>query len=191
MISTDRLLSETVQQLAADPLTDLVAAPEQVTMFDIEDGSVGGATNDTVLRFNSANDGSTGDSMTITHDATDGDSVLLTKRGIYQVEFTFSAAASDEVRLGISADVAAGGLTGDPAMATAGMLDVGGGLLPVATTAYWKLSAMLVVTEAQADAGVTVRFHGSDAAGGVIADAAIDENLDCHARITRLSDIAA
>jgi hypothetical protein len=191
-LTVAQLAAATYQQLSAEKVTDTMGLTlDQVTMFDIEDGSVGGGTNDTVLRFNSANDVTTGTGMAITHDATDGDSVTITKRGWYLMEFTFSAAASDEVRLGLSADVAAAGLTDDPAMAIPGMLDVGGGLLPAATTAYWKLSSLVSVTEAEAAAGKVLRFHGSDAADGVIADAAIDENLDCHARITRISDLLA
>jgi hypothetical protein len=190
----DRLLRETLQQLADVPASDVLGVPEEVVeLRDIVDGSVAGSTNDAVLRFNSANDNVVPASggMVVTHDATDGDSVLISKRGVYEVSFTFSAAASDEVRLGVSANVAAGGLTGDPAMTIAGMLDVGGGLLPAATTAYWKVGATLRVTESQAKAGVTVRAHGTDAAGGVIPDAAIDQNTDCHLRITRVADLVA
>lgn len=192
MLSVADLLRSTWQQLAGEKVTDIgLLVKDSVSLRDIVDGSVGGSTNDAVLRFNSANDVVEGDAMAVTHDAADGDSVRITKRGIYEVAFTFSGAASDEVRLGISADVAAGGLTGDPDMTIAGMLDVGGGLAPAATTLYYKLTATVFVTEAEALVGKVVRLHGSDAADGVIADAAIGVNTDCHVKITRTADLIA
>lgn len=187
-----RLQASTMQQLDELPSTDVLGTgADSVSLREIEDGSVAGGTNDATLRFNATNDSVVGDAMTVTHDATDGDSVLISKRGVYMVEFTFSAAASDEVRLGISADVAAAGLTDDPAMTISGMLDVGGGLLPAATTAYWHLSGMVLVTDAEAAAGVTVRAHGTDAGDGEIPDAAIAQNTDCHMRVTRMGDLMA
>jgi hypothetical protein len=192
MLSVADLLRSTWQQLAGEQVTDVgLLVKDTVSLRDIVDGSVAGTGNDATLRFNSANDVVEGDAMAVAHDATDGDSVTITKRGIYEVEFTFSAAASDEVLLGLSADVAAGGLSADPAMTVAGMLDVGGGLLPASTSAYWKLTARVTVTEAEALAGKVVRFHGTDAANGVIADAAILNNTDCHAKIIRVADLVA
>lgn len=190
--TTARLQSAALQQLAELPAKDLLATePMQVTLRGITDGSVAGTTNDAVLRFDSANDVQLGDASwaTIAHDAVGGDSVALNKRGVYHAVLVFSQAASNEARLGISADVAAAGLTGLPAMGTAGMLKVGGALLPAATAAYSSVETFVLVSEAEAKAGKVIRAHGTVAAGSVIQDASIAQNADCMLQITRIGDL--
>jgi hypothetical protein len=190
--TAERLQNSTLQQLANVPAADVLGSePQSVTMRDIVDGSVAGGTNDATLRFNVANDAVVGDVMTVTHDATDGDSVTISERGTYEVRFTFSQAASSTAKLGLSANVAAAGLTDNPVMTTAGMLDVGGAVLPAATSVYHHLATTLQVSDAEADAGLVVRFHGTDGSDGVVPDATILDNTECHVSIRRVADFIA
>lgn len=192
--SVARLQESTLQQLANVSTKDVLAtAEESVSLRDIVDSSVGGSTNDAVLRFNSANDAvvSPSGALVVTHSAADGDSVAITERGTYEVAFTFSQAASVTVKLGISLNVAAGALTGDPVMTLAGMKDVGGAVLPAAASVYHHLKATLQISEALADAGAVVRFHGTNGSDAVVADAAILDNTECHASIRRTGDFVA
>lgn len=191
--STARLQTETIHQQMEIPAKDIILEPAEVTLRGLTDGAVAGSTNDTVLRFASANDVQVGNTawMTITHSATAGDSVTLWKRGRYRVEHCFHQAASSTVLLGISADASGTALTGDPSMTAAGMRDVGGAVLPAATSMYHKLCTEIRVSEAEAKVGKVVRAHGSNGAGAVVADATIGTNTDCYLRITLISDLTA
>lgn len=164
-------------------------------MRDIVDGSVGGTTNDAVLRYNVANDVVVGEGLTIVHDAVNGDEIDITRSGVYLVQQVFSQAASVTVALGLSADVAAAGLTGDPTMLLAGMLTVGGAILPAANSMHHSLQSIIQVTAAQAEASIAnpnghrIRAHGTNGAGAVVADAAVLTNTDCFFRVVRLGDV--
>jgi hypothetical protein len=197
--SSLELQQKSMQQLANVPAKDLIGVePLEITLRNIIDGSVAGSTNDAVLRFEAASDAFVGDASTLAtaqmqavHSATDGDSIVLRRAGKYDVEFCFSQAASNECRLGISADVASAGLTSLPAMTIAGMRQCGGGLLPASTTAYHVLKTEVTVTEAEARVGKVVRAHGTVAAGSVILDASINVNTDCYLRVSRKSTFIA
>ena len=158
-------------------------------MRDIVDSSVAGSTNDAVFRFNDTNDAVVGEGLAIVNSVADGDSILCTRSGIYLLTLVFSAAASDGVDLGISQDVAAGGLTGDPVMTLAGMLTVGGLLNPAANTAVCNLTAIASITAADAAGNVVFRAHGTDSAGGVVADAAILLNTDCYFQVVKIAEL--
>lgn len=200
--STARVQAETLQQMAEVPAKDVLGTEAlEITLRGITDGSVAGSTNDCTFRFDSANDVFVGDasassaaplpSMQAVHSATAGDSIVIRRRGKYRMTLGFHQAASSTVLLGVSADVAAGGLIGNPSMATAGMRDMGGGVLPAATSAFHKVTAEFDVSEAEARAGKTVRAHGSDGSNAVVADATILNNTDCYFRVTRIGDLIA
>lgn len=191
-LTVDKLLASSMQQLAAEKARDhLGTEKHSVFLRGITDGSVAGSTNDAVFRFDAGNDAVEGDAMSVSHDSTDGDSVTITKKGVYEVELRFSQDQSSTVLLGVSADAEAAALTGDPAMSQDGMLDVGGATLPASTSAYHKLTTTVYVDEAEAEAGKVVRFHGTDGSDAVVPDASIDVNTDCYARITRVGDLLA
>ena len=153
-----------------------------------------GTTNDAVLNFTGVAVivGPTG-AITSTNSVADGTTVGITLPGVYQVELggTLGAAASAE--MGISQDVAAAGLTTDPAFATAGMLDVLGATAPAATVIPFKLSTTVLVRanaagQAGTPAGSIIRFHGT--AGGDAAPAGLTQ-ASWYARIQRIGDLAA
>lgn len=204
--STSDLQTKSMQQMETFPAADCLGAePLAITLRGIVDGSVSGSTNVSVLRYDSANDVLTGRAsssstmadgstpeMQVTHSATLGDSITIRRRGRYKISMVFSQAASNEARLGLSADVAAAALLAvAPAMSSAGMLRVGGALLPAATAKYHSLEAEIRVTEAEALAGKVVRSHGTVAAGTVILDASIAQNTDCLFSVERVDDLPA
>lgn len=181
----------TVQQLSADKVADVFGVPSaDATLRGLVDGAIGGTVNDAVLQFDASNDVLVGDALEIVHDADLGDSVTVNERGIYLATFVFSQAASSDVRLGISTNVATDGLTEAPSMTTEGMKTVGGASFGAGNTAYQTLSAVFTVRQADVEeTGVSVRAQGTTAAGDVIPDASVDVNDDCFLRVTRIADI--
>lgn len=136
-----------------------------------------GAVNDAVLLFAVAPvvTGSV-DLVTAANDAAAGSSFVIRAPGIYAVELYVEILADALIPvLGISQDVAAAGLIGAAAFATAGFVDVMTPVIPVGTAAGAivpvKISTTLEVTDIQARqvvGGITgsiLRFHASTAAG--------------------------
>ncbi len=157
-------------------------------MRNIADGSVSGTTNDAVLRYNPVNDVTRGEGLAITHDAVNGDSVAITRSGIYALVQGFSQAASNTVILGLSFGQSTA-LNANPAMATAGVQGVGGAVLPAATTLRHVLTSIITVTAADAANGLVARALGTNGANAVIPDASIEVNDDCYFRVTRIGNI--
>lgn len=157
---------------------------------DIVDGSVAGTTNDAVLRFNAANDAAVGDGISIVHSATLGDSVEIRRGGLYFVSLIFSQAASTTVMLGISLNVAAAGLTGNPVTTIAGMGPVGDRVLPASNTQKWQISSVFSIPQAVAQLPAVVRFHGTNGSNAVIPDATILDNTECSFLVFKIAELA-
>ena len=158
-------------------------------MRDIPDAGIAGSTNDAVLRFDVANDAVAGEGLTIVHDAVNGDSVQISLSGVYLVEFAFSQNVSTTTLLGISSNVAAAGLTGNPAMTIVGMLAVGGSVLPAANSVYHNLTSVVAVSALGATLPTVIRAHGTQGDGTAIEAAELLTNTDCFLRVTRIGNV--
>lgn len=169
-------------------------ARAQAFMRDILDAAIAGAVNTSVVRFNPANDNVIGEGIAIVHDANLGDSIVLTRSGIYLAEFGFSQDASDAgVKLGISQNVAAAALTIAPVMTSGGMLALGGAndLAASAVDPWNTITTPIYVTAAGAEAvgGQVIRAMGTQADGTVLLAAEILNNTDCFFRVTRIGNL--
>lgn len=133
-----------------------------------------GAVNTAVLLF--ANLGTVSGpttEMVSDNDGDDGTSIAIVKPGVYQVRLYLEADEPIDVRVGISQDVAAGGLTAEPSFATAGMLDVQRFTTLANLANAMCLSRNVIVSPEQSLAGVgsLIRFHATLVGGAAPAGA--------------------
>jgi hypothetical protein len=132
--------------------------------------------------------------ITATNDAALGTIVTIFKPGFYVVDFevqvTATAMAGFDVTLGVSQDVAAGGLTAVPAFATAGMLAVARQVsIATETQIPIKLSVPVSVSPEQSIAGTLIRFHGALTGGGPPVDALIAGAGGAWFRVRRVNQL--
>lgn len=113
----------------------------------------------------------TGRGMALSNSATAGSRISLTRAGLWLAILTTTVPASGDLEIGIGRDVAAT-FTADPDLTAAGVLVTQRLTAPAATSIGGSISALLMVTRAQAAAGVEVAFLASD--GSASAPAAGD-----------------
>lgn len=146
-----------------------------------------GAVDDAVLRFDVAGPtivGPVGD-ITVLTTANEGTIVTINRSGYYFIEFGGATIPSGTLMFGISANVAAAGLTDDPSFAIAGFLEV---LQPLVTGAATD-NPVDMATELEVIKGTAalVRFHGTN--GGDAAPVLTANIASFYYRITRLEDV--
>lgn len=129
-----------------------------------------GAVNTAVLLWSGAPaEDIGGDNVVDTNDADDGTTIVISQPGIYvaELDVLIVGDAAANPTLGISKNVAVGGLTAVPAYATAGMLKVLPTTQPAATDVPQSVSAVFEVTDQEARAvaggitGAIIRFHAA------------------------------
>jgi len=129
-----------------------------------------GSASDAVLLFLAAGTvtGPTAD-IVETNSATLGTSVVITAPGVYEAKLYLQQVPAVTVVAGISQDVAAAGLTGDPSFAIAGFIDVQTKVtIAGQTAAAWSITSTIFVPP-ELEGGTTIRFHATDGAGGAPA----------------------
>ncbi len=120
------------------------------------------------------------------NDANAGTSVTLFQPGVYDVKLYLQQLAAQTTEYGISQDVAAAGLIGDPSFAIAGFLEVRRSVSIAGQTAEpLGISTTVFVNAAQAANGTVIRFHATDGAGA--APAADFTAAACYYRIQRIN----
>lgn len=132
--------------------------------------------------------------ITATNDAALGTIVTIFKPGFYivdlHVQVTATAMAGFDVVLGVSQDVAAGGLTAVPAFATSGMLAVERQVsIATETQIPIDITVPLSVSPEQSIAGSLVRFHAALQAGGPPVDALIAGAGGAWFRVRRVNQL--
>lgn len=149
-----------------------------------------GTVDTAVLRFNPPSPDPIIEGAGIASDTTveNGTIWTISKPGVYEVELEAEVGATNTVVLGISKDVAAAGLTADPAYGTAGMVKVSTTTNPAGTVQTAEIKATIRVSGAEAQAGCLIRAHGTDGAAGAPAGLAL---AGVRARITRINGYAA
>lgn len=154
-----------------------------------------GTTNDAVLLWNAAGaytgtSGNITDSNIVGAAANDGSFQSIFEPGLYAVDLTWSQTGAAANVWGLSLNVAAGGLTGVPALATVGMTHV----LVVTSLANQimsgTISAVYRITQtlARATGGALVRGHATEPDGTppILLTAGIFNAI----RISKVYDIA-
>lgn len=168
----------------------VLADPKSVRV-DTLNAAFTGVPDDSVLRFTNTTviDGQAGD-LAVTHAATTGTTIEVNVPGVYMATMILSVQGAVTVEYGISLDVAAAGLTGDPVYATAGIVARGLHVGVAALDAQICLSVPLVVTNtlaAQSGTGI-VRFHSTDGSNAVPAGLVL---ANCSAILTKVAETLA
>lgn len=150
-----------------------------------------GTGSTAVLRFNA--DGTyAGPTGGITETRTDalGTTWSITEPGIYSIELTWSQSGAVTNVFGLSLNVAAGGLTAVPALATAGMTHIVPAISLATQIVSGTLTAVYRITQtlARAAGGALVRGHAAAAGGG--APTGVTAGILNAIRIIKIGDIA-
>ncbi len=172
----------------SNPHAQINTAQEETSaLFTVLNGQETGIPNVAVLFFTNA--AATGPGVTAVSDAANGAVATVTRRGVYSISLCLPTVANDTVATGISLNVAAAGLTTDPVLATAGMLQAGVNDNPVNCQTTVTHETLVVVTEVAARAGAIFRGHATD--NGDLAPGNAFTNADCSMRIVRCFDVLA
>lgn len=124
-----------------------------------------GSVSTSVLLFSTT---PTGRGMALVNSATAGTRITLTRAGVYLALLTVTVPASGDLEIGIGRNIAAT-FAVDPDLAAAGVLATQRLTAPASTSLGGSISALLLVTRAQAAAGVVVAPLASDAGGSAPA----------------------